>query len=150
MSKAQIKRRGMVYFHLTLNNRYYDYNSQVSITSPIEAIQFITESEAMYSKYGDPDELGSYLVSFLKSSMTKNIEEFETFLFLNKIKRDRYRVYGTKHNMTIHNLFYTYHVSIDVETNKVLDVSIDSTIGSSKLGKVFPEFFKEVQEIIDM
>lgn len=145
------KRRGIVYFHLTYNNR--DYNngcdSDGDSDKSIDAIEFLTETEVIYSKYGDPDELGSHLLSFLSSPMRKNIEEFELFLYQRRISRDNCCVYGSKlFNTTSMNIHYIYHVSIDVETNKVIKVSLDSLINTSKLKMVFPDFFEAIDQYL--
>ena len=137
----------MIHFHLIHNNITYN-NKKSSIYTPIQAIEFTSENDVAYSKYGDPDDLGTYLISFLNSSMTKNIEEFETFLFLHNINQEKCRVYGT--NNSIHEIIYHYHVCIDVHTNKILDISIESKIDNSKLIKIFPDFFENIQKLLEI
>ena len=132
-----VVRKGIIYFHLIENN--IPFNS-ISNTDAIDAIQFSTETEVIYSKKGDPDELGKYLTSFLQSSHHKNIDGFETFLYENKISQRKCRAISS--NIHLHtNIVFRYHVVVDVYNDLVTCLSLETNLDKNKLHDIFPNFF---------
>lgn len=137
-----MKRRGIVYFHLIENNISCDNNDT---NKAINAIYFNTEPSVIYSRNGDPDELGKYVISFLQSSHKKCIDGFETFLYTKHVSMRECRTISANIE-NIYKIDYRYHVVVDTHSNTVTDIYLDTDIKNiNKLRNIFPDFYEYIR-----
>lgn len=142
-------RRGIIYFHMMHNNVSCEsIIGSILPTTAVDAIYFTTEKEVVYSREGDPDELGRVLIDFMKSTHEKSIDGFETFLYINH-NRECNRKFRTKSiNIDkVVRISYKYHLYIDVYKNKVDNVTLESVFSDNKLINIFPDFFKYIKKM---
>lgn len=149
-------RRGIIYFHHIHNNVAHNFDAH-DTNIPVDAIEISTDSEVIYSKNGDPDELGSVLLNFLALSPSDNwdIDGFEMFLFHNRRKKSSScghhcdcRIVSGKIDQR-YVISYKYHVVCDTQSGTITSISVQTPMNKGKVRMIFADFFERADSLID-